>query len=134
MNAIDTKGPLASDDTWTHFADFLAELIARHAEELDIDSWPDPRKVIALQELQDLYHRFMKFRRRKSESNNDLSLEISMDVWYSPHIQLSPYIQVEFSRRMHNDHQRANVPDHGRKANHTVQTVKDDRNLHKNHQ
>ncbi len=134
MEAIDTKGTLSSDDIWSHFAGFLAELIARHAEELDIDSWPDPKKIIAFQELQVLYHRFMKFRRRKSDSNNDLSLEIPMDVCYSPHIQLSPYIQVEFSGRMHNDHQRANVQDHGRKANHTVQTVKDDRNLHKDHQ
>ena len=59
MNAIDTKGTLPCNDSWALFADFLAELIARHAEELDIDSWPDPKKVIALQELQDLYRRFI---------------------------------------------------------------------------
>ncbi len=95
MNVIDTIGPLPSDDTWTHFADFLAELIARHAEELDIDSWPDPRKVIALQELQDLYRRFMMLRNRgKSESDNNPSLEIPMDIWYSPLIQFNPYIQT----------------------------------------
>ena len=95
MNAIDTKGPLPSDDTWTHFADFLAELIARHAEELDIDSWPDPKKVIALQELQDLYRRFMKLQdSRKNESDNELFLEIPMDICYSPCIQRNPYIQT----------------------------------------
>ena len=94
MKAIDTKDTLPSDDIWAHFAGFLTELIARHAEELDIDSWPDPKKILAFQELQDLYHRFMKFRRRKSESDNDLSLEIPMDVWYSPYIQRNPYIQT----------------------------------------
>lgn len=131
MNTIDTKGTLPSEDIWTHFAGFLSELIARHAEELDMDSWPDPKKIIAFQELQNLYLRFMKLRKnRKSESDNDLSLEIPMDVWYSPYIQLNPYIQTEFPGRIHNDHQRANVPDHGRKADHTVQAVKDDRDLH----
>ena len=95
MNTIDTKGTLPSEDIWTHFAGFLSELIARHAEELDIDSWPDPHKAMAFQELQDLYHRFMKLRKsRKSDSNNDLSLAIPMDVWYSPHIQCNPYIQT----------------------------------------
>ena len=76
MNAIDTKSTLPCNDSWALFADFLAELIARHAEELDIDSWPDPKKVIALQELQDLYRRFMKLRdSRKNESDNNLFLE-----------------------------------------------------------
>ena len=31
---------------------------------------------------------------RKSESDNDLPLEIPMDVWYSPYIQRNPYIQT----------------------------------------
>ena len=63
MSVVDGRTP--GNDIWSHFADFLSELIARHAEELDIDSWPDPKKIIAFQELQDLYHRFMKFRRKK---------------------------------------------------------------------
>ena len=96
MNAIDTKGGSRSDDIWAHFADFLADLIARHAEELDMDSWPDPRKIIAFQELQDLYHRFMKLRYATNrEPNNNLPLEITMDIWYSPYIQHNPYIQTE---------------------------------------
>lgn len=95
MKAIDTKGTLPPDDIWAHFAGFLSELIARHAEELDIDSWPDPKKIIAFQELQEMYHRFMRLRKsRKSESENDLSLEIPMDVWYSPCIQHNPHIQT----------------------------------------
>lgn len=95
MNAIDTKATLPPDDIWAHFAGFLSELIARHAQELDIDSWPDPKKVMAFQELQEIYHRFMTLRKsRKSESDNDLPLEIPMDVWYSPYIQRNPYIQA----------------------------------------
>ena len=95
MKEIDTKGTLPPDDIWAHFAGFLAELIARHAEELAIDSWPDPKKIIAFQELQEMYHRFMRLRKsRKSEPDNDLSLEIPMDVWYSPYIQRNPYIQT----------------------------------------
>ena len=95
MKEIDTKGTLPPDDIWAHFAGFLSELIARHAEELDIDSWPDPKKIIAFQELQEMYHRFMRLRKsRKSEPDNDLSLVIPMDVGYSPYIQRNPYIQT----------------------------------------
>ena len=61
--------------------DFLAALLVRHAEELNIDSWPDPKKIMFFQELQDMYHRFMKQRNsRKSESDNNLFLEIPMDI------------------------------------------------------
>lgn len=92
---IDIKGTPPSEDIWSRFAGFLAELIARHAEELDIESWPDPKKVIAFHELQDLYQRFMKLRNsRKSESDNNLFLEIPIDIWYSPFIQRNPYIQT----------------------------------------
>ena len=90
MSVVDGRTP--GNDIWSHFADFLSELIARHAEELDIDSWPDPKKIIAFQELQEMYHRFMRLRKsRKSEPDNDLSLEIPMDVWYSPYIQISGF-------------------------------------------
>ena len=37
MSATDSRRP-PGGDIWAHFADFLAELIARHAEELDINS------------------------------------------------------------------------------------------------
>ena len=46
MKEIDTKGTLPPDDIWAHFAGFLAELIARHAEELDIDSFKSCRRYI----------------------------------------------------------------------------------------
>ena len=70
----------------------LAELIARHAEELDIDSWPDPKKVIMLQELRDMYYRFMKLSlQARKEADAKLPLEIKADIWYSPYIQISGF-------------------------------------------
>ncbi len=37
----------------------------------------------------------MKLRNsRKSESDNNLFLEILIDIWYSPFIQFNPYIQT----------------------------------------
>ncbi len=64
-------------DIWAQFADFLTELIARHAEELEIDSWPDPKKVIMLQELRDMYYRFMKLSiQARKEADARLPLEI----------------------------------------------------------
>ena len=91
MSAIDGSRPPGSD-IWAHFAGFLAELIARHAEELDIDSWPDPKKVIMLQELRDMYFRFMKLSlQARKEADAKLPLEIKADIWYSPHIQISDF-------------------------------------------
>ncbi len=91
MSAIDGSRPPGSD-IWAHFAGFLAELIARHAEELDIDSWPDPKKVIMLQELRDMYFRFMKLSlQARKEADAKLPLEIKADIWYSPYIQISDF-------------------------------------------
>ena len=89
MSTNDNRKPPGSD-IWAHFAGFLAELIARHAEELDIDSWPDPKKVIMLQELRDMYYRFMKLSlQAKKDADAKLPLEIKADIWYSPYIQIS---------------------------------------------
>ena len=91
MNVKDCSRPPGSD-IWAHFAGFLAELIARHAEELDIDSWPDPKKVIMLQELRDMYFRFMKLSlQARKEADAKLPLESKADIWYSPYIQISGF-------------------------------------------
>lgn len=91
MNTIDDSRPPGSD-IWAHFAGFLAELIARHAEELDIDSWPDPKKVIMLQELRDMYLRFMRLSlQARKEADAKLPLEIKADIWYSPYMQISSF-------------------------------------------
>ncbi len=90
MSIIDRQPP--GTDIWSHFAGFLADLIARHAEELDIDSWPDPKKVIMLQELRDIYLRFMQLSlqaRKKADANPPL--ENKSDIWYSPYIQISNF-------------------------------------------
>ena len=91
MSATDSRRP-PGGDIWAHFADFLAELIARHAEELDIDSWPDPKKVIMLQELRDMYFRFIQLSlKTKKDTDAKLPLEIKADIWYSPYIQISGF-------------------------------------------
>jgi hypothetical protein len=91
MSAIDGSRPPGSD-IWANFAGFLAELIAKHAEELDIDSWPDPKKVIMLQELRDMYSRFMQLSlQARKDADAKLPLEIKADIWYSPYIQISSF-------------------------------------------
>ena len=91
MSVKDCSRPPGSD-IWAHFADFLAELIARHAEELDIDSWPDPKKVIMFQDLQDVYLRFIRLSlQARKEADAKLSLENRADIWYSPYIQISSF-------------------------------------------
>ena len=91
MSATDSRRPLGGD-IWAHFADFLAELIARHAEELDINSWPDPKRVIMLQELRDMYFRFIQLSlQARKDADAKLPLEIKADIWYSPYIQISGF-------------------------------------------
>jgi hypothetical protein len=91
MSVTDSRRP-PGGDIWAHFADFLAELIARHAEELDIDSWPDPKKVIMLQELRDMYSRFIQLSlQARKDADAKLPLEIKADIWYSPYIQISGF-------------------------------------------
>ena len=94
MSTIDNKNsPI--NDIWSHFADFLAELIARHAEELDIDSWPDPQKVLKMQELENLYRRFIQLSlQARNGSNPHIPLEVRTDVWYSPYIQTSDFEEI----------------------------------------
>lgn len=90
MSTIDRQPP--GNDIWSHFAGFLAELIARHAEELDIDSWPDPQKVIMFQDLRDMYHRFIRLSlQARKEADAKLPLDIKTDIWYSPYIQISGF-------------------------------------------
>ena len=90
MSVVDGRTP--GNDIWSHFADFLSELIARHAEELDIDSWPDPHKVIMFQNLWDMYLRFIRLSLQvKKEADAKLPLEIKADIWYSPYIQISGF-------------------------------------------
>jgi hypothetical protein len=90
MSVVDGRTP--GNDIWSHFADFLSELIARHAEELDIDSWPDPKKVIMFQDLQDVYLRFIRLSlQARKEADAKLSLENRADIWYSPYIQISSF-------------------------------------------
>lgn len=90
MSIIDRQPP--GTDIWSHFAGFLADLIAKHTEELDIDSWPDPHKVIMFQELRDMYLRFIRLSlQAKKEADAKLPLDIKADIWYSPYIQISSF-------------------------------------------
>ncbi len=78
---------LSLPDDWNYNMKGLARL-----SKDGIDSWPDPKKVIMLQELRDMYYRFMKlsFQARK-EADAKLPLEIKADIWYGPYIQISGF-------------------------------------------
>ena len=122
MSVVDGRTP--GNDIWSHFADFLSELIARHAEELDIDSWPDPKKVIMFQDLQDVYLRFIR-----------LSLQARKEAVKTERIYgIVRIYRYPALRRKHHDHQRAHVSDHGRTRSLSVQIVKNDRDLYQNDQ
>ena len=59
------------DDEWSGLADFLANVIAKYACEMDLDSLPDPNQYYKMKRIEEMYKRFMILRTqaRKSESN-----------------------------------------------------------------
>ena len=51
-------------DEMQQFADFLGEMIAKHINEIDLDSLPDPYRYIALAETEENYRNFIRLRNR----------------------------------------------------------------------
>ena len=55
-------------------------------------SRPPGSEVIMLQELRDMYYRFMKLSlQARKEADAKLPLESKADIWYSPYIQISSF-------------------------------------------
>lgn len=97
---INKKERSRSEDIWSHFASFLAEMIARHAGELEVDSWMDPVQVLWHQKLRELYQRFVQLRMRKvKDPVSEGSIEMKVDLCYSP------YIRTQDKKGNENDHQ-----------------------------
>ena len=115
------------EDIWSNFASFLTELIAKHADELDFDSWPDPHHTIMLQQLKDLYCKYLICARKKRlETDAKKSIENIVEICYSP------YKQTKAEEENLNDDQRENVSDYERTADDTVSFVKTDWDITEN--
>ncbi|MCI6996385.1 MAG: hypothetical protein MR936_06215 [Eubacterium sp.] len=48
------------NDDWNGLADFLAGVIEKYVEKLDLDCLPDPDKYYRNKQLEEIYRRYMR--------------------------------------------------------------------------
>lgn len=56
-------------DEWSGLADFLANMIAKYAGELDLDSLPDPDQYYKIKRLREMYFSYMRLSTQKRREN-----------------------------------------------------------------
>jgi len=49
-----------TNDEWNGLADFLAGIIEKYAEKMELDTLPDPDRYYRQKQLQDTYRRYMR--------------------------------------------------------------------------
>ena len=53
------------NDEWNGMADFLAGIIAKYAEKMDLDNLPDPDKYYKRKQMESMYRQYMKLSAKK---------------------------------------------------------------------
>ena len=54
-------------DEWSSLANFIGNIIAKYADEIDFDSLPDPDVYLQKRYIYESYKAYMKFRNRKKK-------------------------------------------------------------------
>lgn len=54
-------------DEWSSLANFIGNMIAKYADEIDFDSLPDPDVYLQKRYIYESYKAYMKFRNRKTK-------------------------------------------------------------------
>ena len=49
------------NDEWSGLADFLAEMIEKYIDQINLESLPDPDKYYLLNSMEEMYRRYMWF-------------------------------------------------------------------------
>jgi len=73
-----TKVVIKERDEWSSFAEFLGNMIAKYAEEIDFDSLPDPDIYLCNQELRRLYKTYMKERMDARKKANFVETDVEI--------------------------------------------------------
>ena len=64
-------------DEWSSLANFIGNIIAKYADEIDFDSLPDPDVYLQKRYIYESYKAYMKFRNKKTKQN----IEGYHEVW-----------------------------------------------------
>ena len=65
--AVKNKVIVKDKDEWSSLANFIGNMIAKYADEIDFDSLPDPDVYLQKRYIYESYKAYMKFRNRKTK-------------------------------------------------------------------
>ena len=65
--AMKNKVIVKDRDEWSSLANFIGNIIAKYADEIDFDSLPDPDVYLQKRYIYESYKAYMKFRNRKTK-------------------------------------------------------------------
>ena len=63
--AVKNKVIVKDKDEWSFLANFIGNMIAKYADEIDFDSLPDPDVYLQKRYIYESYKAYMKFRNKK---------------------------------------------------------------------
>ena len=67
--AMKNKVIVKDRDEWSSLANFIGNIIAKYADEIDFDSLPDPDVYLQKRYVYESYKAYMKFRNKKMKWN-----------------------------------------------------------------
>ena len=65
--AMKNKVIVKDRDEWSSLANFIGNMIAKYADEIDFDSLPDPDVYLQKRYIYESYKAYMKFRNKKTK-------------------------------------------------------------------
>ena len=65
--AVKNKVIVKDKDEWSSLANFIGNIIAKYADEIDFDSLPDPDVYLQKRYIYESYKAYMKLRNRKTK-------------------------------------------------------------------
>jgi len=64
---VKNKVIVKDKDEWSSLANFIGNLIAKYADEIDFDSLPDPDVYLQNRDIYESYKAYMKFGNKKTK-------------------------------------------------------------------
>ena len=72
---VKNKVVLKERDAWSNLANFIAEMLAKYSEAMDLDSLPDPDHYLLMKRIKQLYVEFYKPKNIVKFRNTKISIE-----------------------------------------------------------
>ncbi len=73
---MNTKVVVKKKDEWSTLAEFIGNIIAKYADQIDFDSLPDPEEYLMYRELFDKYKAYIRAREKLREKHDPFHIEL----------------------------------------------------------